>query len=53
MNHDYYMERIDFLVNAAFDNDNGTGKSFEMAIGLIQRLMKEYKEEIIEKEETA
>ncbi len=36
---DYNAGRIVFLVNAAYDNDDGTGKSFQIAIGLIQSVL--------------
>ena len=39
----YVLERIDFLVKAAFDNDDGTGKSFQMAIGLMQDILRAHK----------
>ena len=37
--YDYDMERIQFLVNAAYANDDRSGKSFSMAIGLIQGVL--------------
>jgi len=44
-NGDYDMERIAFLVNAAYSNDDGTGKSFAIAIGLIQGIVDAYRRE--------
>ncbi|MBW2709182.1 MAG: hypothetical protein JRD04_07875 [Deltaproteobacteria bacterium] len=49
---DHCIERVDFLVNAAFDNDNGTGESFTLAVGLIKDVLAIYEEEISVKEPT-
>jgi len=50
---DHCIERVGFLVNAAFDSDKGTGESFTLAIGLIKDVLAIYEKEISGQEVTS
>ncbi len=43
VNLEAYLEKINFIVDAAYSADNGTVFSFEMGISLINDIMNLYK----------